>query len=684
MKTTSKRLLVALLTLVMAFSLAIPAMAATITIVPNNYTSTTKTDRFAAYQIFAGELKGSTESSEGTNGGMLVNITWGNSVKDVSGLLNALVVSSVELSDLNTAAYGTATTLGDAFKTALAAIGYKDLPIKVGNSTQELQKTASAVAQVLSDLTGGDNNAALAEALAKILADKDAEGEYKYLSDPKTSEWDAKADNNEGAWTIDTADYDGEGEQKEKTADNNGYYLIVDTLEEEKTEGKVLSDYLVGVFGTSTIYVKTGTPKVDKEIVGSPNPDGADYNIGDTITFKLTATLPENYGNYDKFYLQFVDTLSEGLTYDKISEVYVMVGDVKYIIEEGDNGYALAGPTEGGELTITFNNLKTLKGKKVTEGVPAEEAESIVLNSDSEIFVEYTAELNEKSLKPTGNPNEVQLVFSNDPKDSSKHGTTPKDTVYVYDFGIDIYKYDGSNNEALSGAGFAVTKKVEDTTYYALLTENEGDYYVAGWITEEELKVAAETDDLKGVEKVTVEETEYYIAAKTAEGTGALNILGLEDGAYELVELIVPDGYDAIANIPVKFTATYFEKNEIYKSDGTTRLEGVADGLEPGMLKDLTIEFTVNGQKKTVKVAENGYWLKADEETTAGTTNQIPSEGAVQADLLAHLSVPNFPEGWLPGTGGIGTTLFYLIGGLLLAGAAVYLVLSSVKKGKAQ
>lgn len=105
---------------------------------------------------------------------------------------------------------------------------------------------------------------------------------------------------------------------------------------------------------------------------------------------------------------------------------------------------------------------------------------------------------------------------------------------------------------------------------------------------------------------------------------GKFAVSGLAEGTYLLTETVAPDGYNLLKDpIQIVVTATY-ENEEL-------------TGL-------------------TVVVGE--------EESAQGST----SDGKFGVDVL-NLSGTELPE-----TGGIGTTLFYVVGGALVLGAAVLLI----------
>ena len=105
---------------------------------------------------------------------------------------------------------------------------------------------------------------------------------------------------------------------------------------------------------------------------------------------------------------------------------------------------------------------------------------------------------------------------------------------------------------------------------------------------------------------------------------------GLDDGEYKLTESTTPAGYNTIAPIDFTITATH---------------EVEAD--EP-QLKELRVS------KKSVEAE-----FTADKSAGSLTTNVVNKKGSV-----------------LPSTGGMGTTLLYAVGGVLVALAAAYIIIS--------
>lgn len=129
-----------------------------------------------------------------------------------------------------------------------------------------------------------------------------------------------------------------------------------------------------------------------------------------------------------------------------------------------------------------------------------------------------------------------------------------------------------------------------------------------------------------------------WVASKDAasvlksDATGMFKVIGLDDGTYSLIETKAPEGYNLLSS-PIEVVVAATTKNDQnyagVPSDALTALKIKVDGSE------------ANGDVKTGIVATNV-------ENNVGAT--------------------------LPETGGIGTTLFYLLGGLMAAGSALTLI----------
>lgn len=109
------------------------------------------------------------------------------------------------------------------------------------------------------------------------------------------------------------ADNDAQDESSIKVP-ATGYYLIVENGEHKDVDA--VSEYILAVLGDQTINLKASVPTVDKNIVSGKDAEGADVllkgdavGISDTVTYRLTGTLPKNFGDFDSYEYYFHDTV---------------------------------------------------------------------------------------------------------------------------------------------------------------------------------------------------------------------------------------------------------------------------------------------------------------------------------------------------------------------------------------
>lgn len=235
-----------------------------------------------------------------------------------------------------------------------------------------------------------------------------------------------------------------------------GYYLV-----QNKTVGdhEAYTNYILKVVKNVTVEPKTDTPTVEKKVKDINDSesttttgwqDSADYDINDDVPFQLTATLPNNFATYDEYYLEFADTLSSGLTYNKDAKVFLVNGSAETDVT---SSFTIA--EDGSSFKI--NNLKSISG----------------VTASSKIVVRYTAKLNSNAvISSAGNPNTVKLIYSNNPNATGTGETTP-DTVVVFTYKVIVNKVD-QDNKPLSGAGFTLYKKDSSNNWNAVGDEITG------------------------------------------------------------------------------------------------------------------------------------------------------------------------------------------------------------------
>lgn len=487
---------------------------------------------YEAYQIFSGTL-----STEGATAGVLSNIDWGSGV-DGTDLLEALQAE---------------TGFGEGANNLFSAC----------NNAEDVAKV----------LAGWADDSANLDLFAECVGD--------HLTTTYTT--------STGGTTLENgiAKYILSGLQ-------SGYYLIKDQ-NDSVTEHDYYTKFIVRVVRDGqTAKPKGDVPTVEKGVNTSLSTtfgEHVDVNVGDTVYYKLDGSLPSNYGAYENYKYVFEDTLSQGLSYAKIEQVYILhqSGNSTDIT----TGYTQVYDEAARKLTITFKNLKT--------------AYPNLLASDH-IVVKYSATLNSSAvIGGAGNDNKVVLKYTNDPNYGGFGGTTPEDEAKVYSFKLDLYKVDGSDtSKKLGGAEFYLYRNMVDESgatvkQYAIVIDGK----LTGWT---ENKIAA---------------TKLVSSSAEGDTKGLISVSGLDQGTYWLVEEKAPEGYNKIdTDVQVTITAGYTGSVLTSLSCKVDSIDGTGD---------------VSNGTVTLQVRNN-----------AGST--------------------------LPSTGGIGTTVFYVLGSILVLGAVILLV----------
>ena len=387
-----------------------------------------------------------------------------------------------------------------------------------------------------------------------------------------------------------------------------GWYLVLDTAYTATDDtADAYSAFMVEVVDKATEFKpKKEVPSVNKEVSDNADPAGstadkigadgtktmsneagyyetADHKFGETFQFRLTATIPAgDYTAYDTYKAVFHDTMSAGITFEKLDSVKIGTTDVTATT----TATGIAANDKGPKTwSISFDNVEQVAGK--------------VLESDLVIEVIYSAHLNPEAATNTAtgsttNENKVKLEYSNNPDATGTGETdsTPEDYVWVFAYESDNTKVD-KNDKPVAGAEFqlkdsagTVINLYKVGTVYSVYDAAKATEYTGGEV----------------VDHVTTDGT-----------TGKFDFKGLDAGTYTLTESKVPGGYVQCEDITITIGA-------------------------------------------------------ATEEVTA-TTNKVTLTSTNQ-----HNKVVNLTGTTLPSTGGIGTTIFYIIGAILVIGAGIVLV----------
>ncbi len=440
----------------------------------------------------------------------------------------------------------------------------------------------------------------------------------------------------------------------------SGWYLIIDDASASLTNVDKKTAYSAYILGTvdaakgAEINAKSDVPTVQKKVKENQEAnytsleaaayetdksynDIADYSIGKDVSFKLYGTLPDDYADYETYYYKFTDSLDSN--FDKPTTLTIKAGSDTLTATFASNAWTVkkgedvvdtcvvAYATDDNGFTVTFADLKA--------AFPS-------ADKDTVITVEYTAKLNGTAVvgKP-GQNNKVNLEYSNNPNKAGEgsKGKTPDDKVRVYTYGFELEKTfaaDGSASD-ISDEELALWKSGGDDAIQFVLKDGTGsgasNIYVVN---------ASDADKANGWDYVVAKNSDSSATTvielfdKTNGGEKnklGVKIKGLDEGTYYLTEINAPDGYNKVTDVPVTITA----------NTGNTQ--------DWGMTEDTLTEFK--------------YKVGEDTEVTQ-TGNNVNG--------IAEGKVVNKKGSSLPSTGGIGTTLFYVGGGAMVAVAGVFLI----------
>lgn len=422
-----------------------------------------------------------------------------------------------------------------------------------------------------------------------------------------------------------------------------GYYLVQDMG--VPAEGDSYSAYIIQVVKDVTMTPKSKIITSDKVIEKDDYADNYDDDdsvttdgkysnggIGTKVDYTLTVNVPTNATNYKYYYCVLNDTLSEGLTFDKTS-VVVKVGDTTQTLDTDYKLY-VGDDADGYTFRIAMLNAKSLAGKTITATYSA------TINKDAKIGVE-------------GNPNKFDVTYSNNPnysydgegKPNEKEpvGVTPEQETRTYVTGIKLLKTDEKGN-VLTGAEFTITgnsvkhvlvseeKFIEDEngTYWKLTDGT----YTTTTPTEDTSKhyESTETKYSRTVEYTIKGDSENKDIKAFVDSEGVVYFKGLGEGIYTITETVTPDGYNTID--PITVTIDWTAPNTQSADKNCTWAATAKTGEDENSKKDLTLN----------------------------------AEGVFELTIVNEKGVE------LPETGGIGTTLFYIIGGVLVVAAMVLLI----------
>ncbi|HEM3680753.1 TPA: SpaH/EbpB family LPXTG-anchored major pilin [Streptococcus suis] len=312
-----------------------------------------------------------------------------------------------------------------------------------------------------------------------------------------------------------------------KSGSRDAVYLFV---EQASDDVKTIADNLVvslPIYKQNTndtvltnihLYPKNITKEIpfDKEITSTKkSKKQTDFSIGQTINYKLTATIPANIAetklvndeiqNVYNFF-QFVDTFkTKELTFNNVDSTYsvTVAGEPTLTLAPGTD-YTVTVAKDDVKLTTTVTTALTTTG--ISKLAPY---------ANKEISFNYQMKINSLDHIDTGIVNTAKATFGHDGENGWKKDTK-EDSETVYTGGFKFVKVDVNNHaKPLNGAEFVVRKSKEANAEYFVATADGG-----VWTS----------DESKATKYTTLTD-------------GIVDVKGLEYGTYQLQETKAPEGY---------------------------------------------------------------------------------------------------------------------------------------------
>ena len=398
-----------------------------------------------------------------------------------------------------------------------------------------------------------------------------------------------------------------------------GYYLVLDTNYTATDDTKdAYSAFMIQVVDQAATFTpKKEVPEVDKQV----KDETADAESGATNGWGETA----DHEIGETFQFKLIATIPADENLKAYDSYMVRFNDTmndaitfEKINSVKVNNTTINAGTGDAEYASTADENQ--KGGAWTLTIPdIKKVPGIVLgDAPITIEVEYDAHLNEDAYVnaangPTTNENKVTLTYSNNP-DATGVGetdTTPEDKVFVFTYKNTGTKVD-ANNQPVAGAGFVLYKiEAANAQTIANSTEAPTGTVVPLYKNSKGYLVYDASNEDAYTGGATVANNEIITTA--TDGGNVFSIVGLDVGTYALYEKTVPEGYTQAKNTVFTITAEHSET------------------------------------QKDVPNVDLG--------------NSTVSE-----------TITNYTGSTLPSTGGIGTTIFYVIGAVLVVGAGIVLV----------
>lgn len=313
-----------------------------------------------------------------------------------------------------------------------------------------------------------------------------------------------------------------------------------------------------------TVTVKNVIPTISKHLA---NADGTynyepSFSVGDTVYYTLETTVPYYTGYSTKRVFKINDTASSAISSivgnvaTGVKVESVKVGNVTLKVSNDYSvSYAATSDTDskyagGVDTVIDLGNYvsQVAGATALKEGAKVTVLVSATLDADAKLS---------DSTAIQGNPNKDSLTWSHNPNNISDEQTIPGNEVNVYSYKFNIVKTAKDMTTKLSGAKFTIKA---GSSYLG--------YENGAWKT----LTTTPAKDTQGGAEVGVFATD----------DGVINFNGLDAGAYEIEEIVPPNGYTAVSLPKFTFTVSATVKSDDPEGQKTiTAVSYAKDATDP-------------------------------------------------------------------------------------------------------
>ena len=419
----------------------------------------------------------------------------------------------------------------------------------------------------------------------------------------------------------------------EITGLDDGYYLVQDDSDSPSGTGEtnsgVKTRFILKVAGGGNVNVtaKSSAPSVIKKVKEDDKTVTGAVTVG-AYTANAQYNDVADYCIGENVPFELISTMPS--TYDDYTSYFYQFTDtLASNFTLNTNSIAVKVVNADGETPLTATDYTVSsqdESGKFT--ITINDTKKITsIKKDSTIVVDYNATLNDTAeIGLPGQENKVDLTYSNNPNYTGDGASTPEgDKGKTPEDKVIVFTYELDVTKYL---GNEETKAdAEDGTKAGFKLGNADG---SKWATVDgNLRITGWVDDVAAATEVTT------------DATGIFKFIGLDDGKYTLRETTTPTGYNTMADLTLTIGATT-ANNQVWSGTASDALSAI-------------------------KLTMNSTNIDGDVD-----------KGNVEGSII------NQKGSSLPSTGGIGTTMFYVGGGVLVAGAGVLLITKKRAKKDAE